>query len=162
DVGGGERGAQVAGELARARVEVGLEGGDEAPGRQRARRGERGRDLGRVVGVVVVDGGAGRRRAQQLGPPPGALRVGERGGRPGRAGAGGPRRLERGGGVERVVGAGHAQADLVAAPGEADPGRVELRVGHVVGRDGDGQLGGGLAGRGAARDGGASGGERDQ
>ena len=55
-VGGGQRRAEVGGEVARARDEVRLEEhAQPAPRKRLPRGGDRGRDLGRVVGVVVDD-----------------------------------------------------------------------------------------------------------
>ena len=54
-VGKRERAAELAVQVERARVEVGLEGGDQALRRKLARRPQRGLDLGRVMGVVVDD-----------------------------------------------------------------------------------------------------------
>ena len=68
-VGGGER-APERGRLAlRAREQVRLEAGEHAPGPERARGGDRRRDLGRVVGVVVDDLGAVRGVPEPLEAP---------------------------------------------------------------------------------------------
>ena len=57
-VGGGQRRPEALGQRLGARVEVRLEDGHQAARAQPAQRLERRRHLGRVVGVVVVDGRA--------------------------------------------------------------------------------------------------------
>ena len=93
-----------------ARVEVRLEDGDHAGAAERARRLERGAHLGRVVGVVVDHERALGRRADALEAPPGAGEVAQGGGGRGDVGADRAAGRQRGGGVERVVGARDARA----------------------------------------------------
>ena len=64
----GERGPELRGEGLGAGVEVGLEDGDQPPRGELPGRLERRPDLGRVVGVVVVDPRAGA-LALELKPP---------------------------------------------------------------------------------------------
>ena len=54
-VSGRERLPELLCEGFRPRVEVGLKDGDQPPGPKLAERGERGTDLRRMMGVVVVD-----------------------------------------------------------------------------------------------------------
>ena len=118
-IGGRQRDAELPRERARARVKMRLEDGDHAPGAERPRGRDRRRDLGRVVGVVVVHRRAGRRRPEQLEPAPGAAEVRQRRRRPRRVGARQRAGGQRAGGVDRVVGAGDRQADLDPAPPKA-------------------------------------------
>ena len=125
-VGGRQRGAELVREGLGARVEVGLEGGDQPALGELARRLERRRDLGRVVGVVVVDprpvgsaleleapgdaGEVGERRRRGAGVEPGELERGDRGER-----------------VEGVVAAGDGAArvgllGLAVSEGSSTPG----------------------------------------
>src|SRR6202022_4319451 len=89
DVGddGDVRARQRAVESARERLGAGgqvrLEGGDDAGAIEGARSSEGRGPLGRLVGVVVVDGGAAVRFAERLEYPGGAREVGERSGRAG-------------------------------------------------------------------------------
>ena len=57
-VGLAEAGAEVAEQVVHARIAVRLEHGDDAAAGAGPRRRQHGRDLGRMVGVVVVDRGA--------------------------------------------------------------------------------------------------------
>ena len=86
DVGPGQRGAELAREPLRARVQVRLEDRDHPPRRQRAGGVDGGGHLGRVVGVVVDHARAAARGPEGLEAPPGAGEVGQRrgGGRAGR------------------------------------------------------------------------------
>ena len=79
-----------------------------------ARQG--GRDLGRVVGVVVVHHRARPGLTQSLETSPGAPEAGEALDRATRVGAGEPRGLERDRRVQRIVRSRHTQLDLMPAP----------------------------------------------
>ena len=103
---------------------------------ERARGLDRRRDLGRVVGVVVDDQRARRRRPQALEAPAGAGEVGQRARGGGGVGAGQRACFERGRGVARVVQAGDAQAHLEPAPREARAARRQRDAGGVVRHDG--------------------------
>ena len=113
-----------------------LEDRDHPPvGAEGARRGDRRRDLGRVVRVVVDDERAPGGLPQPLEAP---ARPRERADRPHRVGGRDPGEragLERRHGVARVVQARHPQHDVLAAPREPRPLRRQrgVRFVHVVG-----------------------------
>ncbi len=107
-VGGGEGGAEALGERPRARVQVRLEDGDQAARPELAHRLQGRGDLGRVMGVVVVDLGPGAGALALLAAQhPGELRQ-RLGGRFERE-AGQPDGRQRGARVEDVVAPGHAE-----------------------------------------------------
>ena len=74
-----------------------------------------------MVGVVVVDERPARGRAEPLKAPPGAVKASQAGDRRRGLGARQPCRLQRGGGVQRVVGAGHRQRTSDRASQSASP-----------------------------------------
>ena len=102
---------------------------------QSARRRQRRRNLGRVMGVVVIHARRARGRADQLEPPAGAVKLGEAGNGPLLVSPRKPGRLQRSRGVQRVVRARHAQRDLVTAPVKAGATVRERRLRRVVGDD---------------------------
>ena len=89
-----------------------LEDRDHPPRPQRARRRDRRRDLGRVVRVVVHDGRALGGASQDLEAPARAPEGRQRRGRRGHVDARRPQRLERGRGVQGVVGPRDGQPHL--------------------------------------------------
>ena len=136
-VGPGQRGAEVAREPLRARVEVRLEDRDHPPRRQRAGGVDGGGHLGRVMGVVVD------RRARRcswsprrLEAPPGAGEVGQR--RGGRRGVGAGQRARPPARRRRCArcgrpgrpGARRARATRSVEPPPSSAGRGDVE-GHV-------------------------------
>ncbi len=121
-VGGRQRSAELAGEVARPGGKVRLEE-DEHPLRaELARGGDRRGELGRVVRVVVVDPNASG-LARELEPARRAAEAAERLGGLGPRDTGELERGERGGGVDPVVGARDGQRELH---------RLELPAAHDV------------------------------
>ena len=100
---------------------------------QRPRGGDRGRDLHRVVGVVVVDRCARVGVAEPLHAPPRALEVGDRRDRLAGSAPAATQALSAPGGVDRVVQPRHRQLHVEPTPGESRPGRRQLRALGVVG-----------------------------
>ena len=118
-IGVRQRLAELAGEHRGARVEVRLKHRHQSPRCQRARSTERGRDLGGVMGVIVDHNRPAGGVPDALKAPAGSAKACEARDRALLVHPGQPCRLQRGGRVERVVGAGHRQPDLVSAPLES-------------------------------------------
>ena len=76
-VGVGQGEAELAREQGGPRVEMGLEDRQQPTVLERTCRLEGGGDLGRVMGVVVVDERTSRAPAQQLKAPTGPVKAGE-------------------------------------------------------------------------------------
>ena len=126
-VGRGQRPAESRRQRLRSRVEVRLKDGDQAPVRELAKGSQRGRHLGRVMGVVVVDHRS-RPRPLALEATGHAREARQRGGElPDRR----QRRIElpgaeqgtdRRGRIGDVVAARHREADVdLADRGRTDP-----------------------------------------
>jgi hypothetical protein len=117
----GQRGRELVQEIARARVAVGLER-DDQPAAVEARGGDRGRQLGRMVAVVVDDQHLGHLAADREAPVD-ALEAGQRLAGGGERHAQEVGHAERGQRVARVVNARHANAHLavrLAADADAE------------------------------------------